>query len=221
MNKRSPAHLNGRAQPGSPEATPAEAGLPGAALPDAGQLPPAKQPLVEELLVEGATFEDVVEAANEGEGPKVTQRAVEHFFRTNLEIQKRRVQRLVEKAEALKASLHADPNSAEAKLAEAALLTGLMRLSRDGAELSLKDAVSLRMQRDNLRLRQRILHMKERDAIQKHRLNASAHAPRVRKVQVDQGKSPASPRASPQPEAGPATRSGDVSQDPGNLWTPQ
>jgi hypothetical protein len=175
MNKRSPAHLNGRAQPGSPEATPApaaqEAGLPGAALSEAGQLPPEKRPLVEELLVEGATFEDVVEAANEGEGPKVTQGVVAHFFRTNLEIQKRRVQRLVEKAEALKASLHADPNSAEGKLAEAALLTGLLRLSRDGAELSLKDAVSLRMQRDNLRLRRRILHMKERDAIQKHRFN--------------------------------------------------
>ena len=160
MNKRSPAHPNGAVQPGSPEA-----GTSGAVL------PAEKQPLVAELLVEGATFEDVVETVNEGEGPKVTQGAVERFFRSNLELQKRRVERLVEKAEALKTSLQADPNSAERKLAEAALLTGLMRLSRGGSELSVKDVVSLRLQHDNLRLKQRILRLKERDAIQKHHIN--------------------------------------------------
>jgi hypothetical protein len=166
MNKRSPAHPNGAVQPGSPEA-----GTSGAVRPEAGQLPPEKQPLVAELLMEGATFEDVVETVNEGEGPKVTQGAVERFFRSNLEVQKRRVARLVEKAEALKTSLQADPNSAERKLAEAALLTGLMRLSRGGTELSVKDVVSLRLQHDNLRLKQRILRLKERDAIQKHHIN--------------------------------------------------
>lgn len=185
MNKRSPAHLNGCAQPGSPAAAPAPAAPEaGAALPDAGQLPPEKQPLVEELLVEGATFEDVVEAANEREGPKVTQGAVERFFRTNLEIQKRRVERLIQKAEGLKASLHDNPNSAEGKLAEAALLTGLMRLSRGGAELSVKDVMSLRMQRDNLRLRQRVLRMKERDAIQKFHLTQAQTLHEMEKLKL-------------------------------------
>jgi hypothetical protein len=171
MNKRSPARLSGAVRPGS-----SEAGTSGAVRPEAGQLPPEKQPLVAELLVEGATFEDVVETVNEGEGPKVTQGAVERFFRSNLELQKRRVARLVEKAEALKTSLQADPNSAERKLAEAALLTGLMRLSRGGAELTVKDAMSLRLQQENLRLRQRVVRMKDRDAILKHALTeARAH----------------------------------------------
>lgn len=166
MNKRSPTRLSGAVRPDSPEA-----GTSGAVRPEAGQLPAEKQPLVAELLVEGATFEDVVETVNEGEGPKVTQGAVERFFRSNLELQKRRVARLVEKAEALKTSLQAESNSAERKLAEAALLTGLMRLSRGGSELSVKDVVSLRLQHDNLRLKQRILRLKERDAIQKHHIN--------------------------------------------------
>jgi hypothetical protein len=136
----------------------------------AGKLSPEREKLAAELLIAGDTFEDVVEALNATAGPKVSQSAVEHFFRTQPAVQKGRVQRMVEDLAALKASLHTNPNSAEGKLAEAALFTGLMRLWRGGAELTVKDAVSLRMQRENLRLRQRVLLMKERDAILKRDL---------------------------------------------------
>jgi len=59
----------------------------------------------------------------------------------------------------------AHPESTEARLADATLFTGLTRLTRREAQLTIKDAQSLRLQRGNLRLRQRILKMKQAQAV--------------------------------------------------------
>ena len=173
MKELSPQQSNGEAGPAVAEAAPSLAADTASTQrkpADTWKLPPEREPLAAELLIEGATFEDVVEAINATAGPKVSQRAVEHFFRTHVDVQRQRVERTVKRADDLKVSLYANPDSAEAELAGAALLTGLMRLSRGGAELTVKDAMSLRLQQQNLRLRQRILRMKDRDAALKHAL---------------------------------------------------
>jgi hypothetical protein len=122
--------------------------------------------LVEHMLARGATFEDVVETLDERHQGYVTLQAVRNFFRDNLELQKRRVLHQVETAEALKASLAANPQSAEGRLAEAAFLTGYMGLTRQAAAVTLKDSERARMENENLHLRQQTLALKRDKTLQ-------------------------------------------------------
>jgi len=137
---------------------------------DVPDLAPEQRALVEQMLIDGATFEDVVEAVNKRGGPGVSLTAVQNFFRSNLELQKQRIRRQVEDFEKLKAAL-GNPDTAEARLAAATLFSGYMRLYRKDAEITPKDAERARLQRENLRLRQRILWMKERSERDKHSWN--------------------------------------------------
>ena len=132
---------------------------------DVATLPADLRQLVEQMLTDGGTFEDVVDAVAERGGPSVTLSAVENFFRGNLTLQQERVRRQVETARALKQAL-GKSGSGQARLAEAALLTGLMRLSRKGSELNLKDAMRERLERENLSLKQRLLRLQVRKAVQ-------------------------------------------------------
>lgn len=124
-------------------------------------LPGDNLAFIEQLLVEGATFEDVVESVAEKGDLRVTPQAVRNYFRGNLDLQKRRVLRQVERAQELKKSL-GDPGSAEAELAEATFFTGYLGVTRKGAELRLKDVESARLGKENLRLRNRVLRLRER-----------------------------------------------------------
>ena len=132
---------------------------------DVADLPDEKRRLVEQMLVEGAPFEDVVDAVNERDGDGVTLTAVENFFRGDLELQKRRARHQVESVQALKQSL-GDPDSAEGQLAAAALFTGFLGLNRKSAELNLKDAERLRLLRENLSLRNRLLRLRGKREVQ-------------------------------------------------------
>lgn len=123
---------------------------------------------IDDLLVEGATFEDVVESVAEKGDVRVTLQAVMNYFRSNLDLQKRRVLRQVEKAQELKKSL-GDPDSAEAKLADAIFVTGYMGVTRKGAELKLKDVESIRLSKENLRLRNRVLRNRQKEHRQQRR----------------------------------------------------
>lgn len=109
--------------------------------------------LVETMLVEGATFEDVVEAVEESSHEKVTLHAVQSFFRGNLALQQRRIQHQKETAQALRKAL-GDPKSGQQEMADAILMTGLMRVNRRGSEISAKDAVFEKYERETLRLKQ-------------------------------------------------------------------
>ena len=120
--------------------------------------------LVEKLIEEGSTLEDVAEILQERQGPRVTLHALGVYYQSNLDLQKRRIKHLIELADKLKHAM-AHPESTEGRLADATLLTGLVRLTRRHAQLTIKDAQSLRMQRENLRLRQRILKMKQAQAV--------------------------------------------------------
>jgi len=132
---------------------------------DVAELPEELRQLVDQMLTEGATFEDVVEAVNDRGGDSITLAAVQNYFRGSLEIQARRVRRQVETAQALKQAL-GDPDSANRQLAEAALLTGFLRLNRKGADLNIKDAVRARLERENLHLKQQLLRLRVRRELQ-------------------------------------------------------
>jgi hypothetical protein len=125
---------------------------------DAAQLPDALRELAERLLVEGATFEDVCESVNE-RGAPVTLQAIQNLYRGNLELQRRRIEFQVERARVLTEAL-ADPDSADAQLAHAAMLTGLQSLSRKDGGISLKDAVKATLERRNILLKRDLLRMR-------------------------------------------------------------
>jgi len=115
---------------------------------------------IRNMLVEGATFEDIVETVNSDKGPTVTQMMVESYFRRNLEVQKERVRGLIQSAEEIKKSI-GNPDTAEGQLASAAFLTGFMRLTRKSAEIDLQDAETARMRRENLALERQVFDMKK------------------------------------------------------------
>jgi hypothetical protein len=121
--------------------------------------------LVCKMLTEGSTFEDVVEAVNE-RGDGITLNAVQNYFQGNREIQTKRVRHLVKSAETLLATVDKDPKSAEARLARATFLTGYLRVRRDASLITPKEAEHVRMERENLSLKRRILIMQKEKAVQ-------------------------------------------------------
>ena len=114
------------------------------------------QKLVEKLLTEGSTFEEVVETANEFGVPGITLNAVKSYFQGNPQLQAQRVHYLVKTGESLLAGL-GDPESAEARLAKAAFLTGYLNLYQDAPPITPKDAEHARMERANLNLKHKLL----------------------------------------------------------------
>ena len=124
---------------------------------DVAKLPAELRELVERMLVEGATFEDVYDAVNDG-GVPLTLQAVQNLYRGSLELQKRRIVFQAERARALTEAL-GDPESSDAQLAYAAMLTGLQSLNRKDGTISVKDAVKGSMERRNLILKRDLLRM--------------------------------------------------------------
>ena len=114
------------------------------------------QKLVDTLLTQGSTFEEVVETANQSSVPGITLTAVKSYFQGNPQLQAQRVHYLVETGESLLAGL-GDPESAEARLAKAAFLTGYLNLYQDAPPITPKDAEHARMERANLNLKHKLL----------------------------------------------------------------
>jgi hypothetical protein len=133
---------------------------------DVRQLDTKVQELISKLLIEGSTFEDVVETINGRDGDGITLNAVQNYFQGDPELQAKRVRHLVNSAEALLASVGKDPRSAEAQLARATFLTGYLRVRRDASLITPKDAEHNRMERENLSLKRRILVMQKEKAVQ-------------------------------------------------------
>jgi hypothetical protein len=150
---------------------------------DISQLDDGERKFIDALLVDGATFEDVVESVAEKGGFQVTLQAVINYFRANLEVQKRRVRRQVEKANELKKAF-ANPDSAEGELADATFLTGFMGVTRKGAELNLKDAQMMHLSRENLRLRNQFLRLKGRKLKQEEGFNYARTKVLLKKLEL-------------------------------------
>ena len=137
---------------------------------------PERLKQIDELLAEGATFEDVVATLNAEPGAQLTPLAVENYFCRNLELQARRVRRMVEKAETLRAALGSDPDSSEAKLAQATLFTGLMGLRQKATAIDLEDVHILRLRREKLDLECKIQRMRENESRERRRLDKAKTA---------------------------------------------
>jgi len=151
---------------------------------EVGDLNPDLQGLIRKMLVEGSTFENIVEAVDERGGDGITLNAVQNYFQSNLEIQKMRVRRVIESAEALLTSVDKNPRSAEARLARATFLTGYSRVHRDAALITPRDAERSRLDRENLSLKHHILIMQRKKAAQELDYSRA----RTRLILLTQGK---------------------------------
>jgi hypothetical protein len=162
--------------------TPAAAPKPPERLaPDVAELAADLQQLVRRLLVEGATFEEAVQAVNErGEAVGITLSAVQNYYRGDLALQQQRIQHQLQAAESLKKAMR-HPRSDQAKLADAIILTGLTHLSNHHSPLTPKEALAARTQHENLNLKQQVLVLRRRKALQD--LEISRHRARILSTQ--------------------------------------
>jgi hypothetical protein len=151
---------------------------------DVLQLSDKEKELVNKLLKEGSTFEDVVEAVNARGGQRITLNAVKTYFQGNGNLQTQRALRQVEDAEALLASLDKDPKSAEARLARATFLTGYSRVNRNASVVTPREAARYRMECENLNLKHQILTMQRKKAKQDLEYSRA----RTRLIEITQGK---------------------------------
>lgn len=151
MKPRRPRHPPGAQAVSPPAAKPAKSG-PRAVCTEVKDLSEDLQKLVRQMLIEGATFEDIVEAINERGQEKITLHAVQNYFRPDLSLQQQRVKHQLEAAQSLKQAM-GDPESGQQELADAILMTGLMRVNRRGSDFTAHDAVYEKFKRDNLRLK--------------------------------------------------------------------
>jgi hypothetical protein len=140
--------------------------------------------LVNRLLKEGSTFEDVVEAVNARGGQRITLNAVKTYFQGNRMLQTQRARRQVEDAETLLASVDKDPKSAEARLARATFLTGYSRVNRNASLVTPREAARYRMECENLNLKHQILVMQRKKAQQDLEYSRA----RTRLIEITQGK---------------------------------
>jgi hypothetical protein len=139
---------------------------------------------VRKLLIEGSTFEDVVEAVNARGGDTITLNAVQNFFQGNLDIQKQRIRHVLNSAKALLATVDKDPKSAEAQLARATFLTGYARVHRDASLITPREAARYRLENENLGLKRQILVMNRKRAAQDLEYSRA----RTRLILLTQGK---------------------------------
>lgn len=156
---------------------------------DVGKLPDYLQKLVKRLLVQGATFQDVVDAVQETPGDGITLQAVQDYFRRDLDIQQERIKRQVAGAKALREAAGIKLNPEDQKLAgeigvlDAVILTGLMRLNRDQIEMDANDARHEKLVRQNLELKRQTLRMermRKEEYCQRERVKARAELARAR-----------------------------------------
>jgi len=153
---------------------------------DLAKLPAEMRELVDRMLVEGATFEDVCDAVND-RGVPVTLQAVQNRYRSDLELQKRRIEFQVERAQVLTQAL-VDPDSSDAQLAHAALLTGLQTLSRNGREMTMKDAVKALLERRNIKLKGRLMEMRIRREEEEKRFRKTRLHAEILKLRLTRGR---------------------------------
>jgi hypothetical protein len=126
-------------------------------------IPEEWRPLVEELLTSGLAVEDIVEAVVDQGGPHIREGAILAHFRTHAHLQKHRVENTVDGAAKLRAALgNPEADHGLTQLANSALMIGYMGLTKKRSNsITIKDAEVIRLARQNLKLRQRYLRLKE------------------------------------------------------------
>jgi hypothetical protein len=126
---------------------------------DVKELPEHLHRVVDRMLAEGSTFEDAVAAVKELEDGEITLAAVEIYFRSNMALQQDRVRRLQKTLTNLKSAC-ANPESAQADLAETVLLMGLLGLKKTSATSDVQHAIRAKEQKENFRLKEDVFRLK-------------------------------------------------------------
>lgn len=154
MKRAASCPPNAVAPPGASEAADAK---PGAFIPEEWR------EFVEEMLVVGLAVEDIVEAVIAKGGERITAGAVLAHYRSQPELQKRRIEETVKGVGELRAALgNPEADQALFELANSALMVGYMGLTKNRANsITIKDAECIRLARENLKLRKRYLELKE------------------------------------------------------------
>ena len=156
QNAQSP-RPRGRSEGSTQAETPAAEIRPGAA-----DLTPDQEQTARQMLIEGATFEDVVFTLR-ARGQSAEQPAVENYFRSHPELHALRAQHLVEIAREIRRRTgEGDPEDVE--FADAVVMTGLLRMNRSVALLDVNDALRRKYERENSRLRQQKLRLEAQHA---------------------------------------------------------
>jgi hypothetical protein len=138
-------------------------------------LPQELRELIDRMLTKGSTFEDVLDAVEKMEPNSISRAAVEIYFRSNTELQQKRVQAQIEAARKLKDSC-AGPDSAQSELAQAMIMTGLTGLSRATTASESEYALRSKAQSENYRLKEQVLQLQ----IQKSALDSEMLKVRIR-----------------------------------------
>lgn len=133
-----------------------------------GRLPAALRAVAEQMLIEGASPEEVVQAARNQGLRRLKRSTLQRWLDHNPDLRERSLRRQAETAEALRRSLAGDLGSPEARLAEAALFAGLSRplkrSSRVGARglAALERSMQAQLERENRSLRRRAERLQQR-----------------------------------------------------------
>lgn len=126
---------------------------------DVSTLPEDLRKLIRKMLTEGATYEDTFDSVNERNDHEVTLRAIQNYYRSDLKLQQARIRHRLKVAKGLKEALRESEGS-QKELAEAALLTGLLGLTRKGSQFDVPDAVRENAQRENIQLKRKTFRLK-------------------------------------------------------------
>ena len=133
-----------------------------------GRFPAAVRAVAEQMLIEGASPEEVVRAAHDRGFARLKRRTVQGWLDSNPDLRERALRRQAETAEALRRSLEAGSGSPEARLAQAALFAGLSRPLKRGARFgpggraALGVSMQEQLERENRVLRSKAQRLEQR-----------------------------------------------------------
>ena len=133
-----------------------------------GRYSAAVRAVAEQMLIEGASPEEVVQAAHDRGFLRLKRGTVQRWLDQNPQLSEQALRRQAEAAEALRRSLATDLGSPEARLAEAALFAGLSRARKRGSllaptALASFDASTLeQLESENRALRRRAENLEQR-----------------------------------------------------------
>ena len=146
-------------------------------------LPEAMAQALREMIVQGASPEfaaDEVNKRHDWDGPpkaesrsthpvthpEITLPAVQQYCRADRDLQRERAHYLVQSAEAITSSLSESGNLEEgdSRYVHAVVMTGLTKINQADSSLSTKEAIKARDEGLNLKLRNRLLRLRDMEA---------------------------------------------------------
>lgn len=146
-----------------------------------GEIAPEVKAQLDELIIEGATLEGATSAINEGSKFSVALSGVEHYVRSNIDLQRRRIQYIAHTTSAITEHVPGDADAVEKQLINALIMAGLLKINEKDASPFLNSMMLRRAEVTNLRLRNRLMRWKEKEnRMLEKRLEAQTQLMRAR-----------------------------------------